>query len=174
MYFLCFWGWECPACSLPWLLPAFPGAGSTPDEREFRERIMPRGSVWDRWRHGLETCLRQTEIPVLSQAEGSPGCPHKQVPFHANTCPENSVPPTREKPVPFQCPTDGTSHRKAFHSFHHIMYCFLPFVVEEMVLPNIFHFQSQGSHYKCLLLLLGFVHVIRLTSSAMAKCGYKQ
>lgn len=117
--------------------------GSPQLKGSFGNGSGPRGSVCDSWRHGLETCPQQTEIPVLSQAEGSPGCPHKQVPFHANACPESSVPPTREKPVLFQCPTDGTSHQKAFHSFHHIMYCFVPFVVEEMVLPNIFHFQSQ-------------------------------
>lgn len=159
----------CCGCRLPSLV-----LGPPQLKGSFGSGSGPRSSVCDRWRHGLETSLQQTEIPVLSRAEGSPGCPHKQVPFHANSCPESSVPPTGEKPILFQCPTDGRSHQKAFHSFHHIMYCFVPFVVEEMVLPNIFHFLSQISHYKWLLSLLGFVYVICLTSSVMAKCVYKQ
>lgn len=160
-----------PCCGhcLPSLAPHAPQLN-----RSFRSGSGPWGSICDRWRHGLETCLQQTEIPVLRQAEHSPGCPHKQVPFHANSHLESSVAPTREKPILFQCRMDGTSHQKAFHSFHHIMYCFVPFAVEEMVLPNIFHFQSQTSSYKCLLSLLGFGHVMCLTSPTMAKCGCKQ
>lgn len=126
--------------------------------------LGPWGSVCDRLRCGLETCLQQTAIPVSSQAEGSPGCLHKQVPFLANPCLENSVPPTREKPILFQSPAGGTSHQKVFHSFHRVIYCFVPVMVEGMVLPNVFHFQSQTSRYKCPLSLLGFLYVICVTS----------
>lgn len=89
------------------------------------------------------------------QAEGSWVIPHKQVPFYATACPESSAPPSREKPILFQCPADGTSHQKAFHSFHHVIYCFVPLVEEETALPNIFNFQSQTSLYKGLLSPLG-------------------
>lgn len=93
-------------------------------------------------------------IPVFIHTEDSP---HKQIPFHANrACPGNSVPLTREKPILFQCP----SHQKASHCFHTIIYCFAPCALEEMVLPNIFHFLSQRSLCECLLSLLGSVHVI--------------
>lgn len=102
--------------------------------------------------------VRRTAIPVFTHAEHSP---HKQIPFHANrACPGNSLPPTREKPILFQCPADDTSHQKASHCFHAIIYCFVPCALEEMVLPNIFHILSQRSLCKCLLSLLGSVCVI--------------
>lgn len=100
------------------------------------------GSGYDRWKHGLENHLWQRAMPVSAQ-EVSCSIPQKQFPFHANACLESLVPPTREKPILFQHPADGTSHQKAFHSFHHVIYCFVPFVEEETVLPNIFNFQSQ-------------------------------
>lgn len=90
--------------------------------------LGPWGSFCDRPRCGLETCLYQTAIPASSQAEGSPGCLHKQVPFLATPCLENLMPPTREKPILFQSPAHPT--RK----------CPTPFIILFIVL---FH-----SHWK--------------------------
>lgn len=80
----------CCGCSLVLGPPQLNGS--------FRSGLGPCSRGCDRWRHRLETCLWQKETPMLSEAEGSPGCPHKQVPFHANACPESSVSPTRESP----------------------------------------------------------------------------
>lgn len=124
---------------------------------------------------GAAPVLDGVRVGTLGAADSDPcvnpsrGFPTQTNPFSCKACPGNSVPPTREKPILFQCPAHGTSHQKAFHCFHPIIYCSVPCALEEMVLPNIFHFLSQRSLCKCLLSLPGSVRVILdVTTVAMS------
>lgn len=130
-------------CPFPASIASHWALGPSQQKGNFRVIL---GSGYDRWKHGLENHLWQRAMPVSAQ-EVSCSIPQKQFPFHANACLESLGTPTREKPISFQHPADGTSHQKAFHSFQHVIYCFVPFVEEGMVLPNIFNFQSQTNCY---------------------------
>lgn len=113
----------------------------------FGSRSSPWSSSWVGWSEGWN--------PWWGRQPSLCSSPQQTNPFSCKSLPRKLRAPSREKPIPFQCPAHSTSHQKAFHCFHPIIYCLVPCALQEMVLPNIFRFLSQRSLCQCLLSLLG-------------------
>lgn len=152
------WGLGGALCS------PFHGAGSsTPAKRSFGSGSSPWSSSCVGFSEGWSPWWgRQRSLCSSTQR-----IPHTNKSLFMQT-------PLRKLSVPHQgkahpVPVPSTSQQKVFHCFHPIIYCFVPCALEEMVLPNIFHFLSQRSLCKCLLSLLG-ITTMATSSNYVPNC----